>query len=113
MRVAAGAPNLAEVLRGSLRRRFVRCGKTGCHCRKGRGHGPFLYLSVSLGVGRTAQITIPGDLELPARRYVANFARASQILEVISTINRELFRQRALSPGRAGARPPPKRKGGR
>ena len=93
-RALASAPSLAEVLRGTLRRRYIRCGKPGCHCEKGRGHGPFLYLSVTVGVGRTVQITIgPEDREI-ALRYVRNYRRLQRVLEKVSKINRELLRQR-------------------
>ncbi len=95
-RVAAKAPNLTEVLRGTLRRRYVRCGKPTCHCQEGRGHGPFLYLSVSLGVGRVEQITIPPEEAGVARQFVQNFQRLRRTLEAISGINRRLLRQRAL-----------------
>jgi hypothetical protein len=90
-------PDLAEVLRGTLRRRYVRCGKEGCHCRKGRGHGPFLYLSVTLAVGRTEQITIATPDVSLARRLLAKYARVGRLLEVVSAVNRELLRRRALS----------------
>lgn len=89
-------PLLTEVIRGTLRQRFVRCGKPTCHCRKSRGHGPVLYLSVTLGVGRTRQITIAPEDAAAVRRYVQNYARAWRLLERISTINRELLQKRLL-----------------
>ena len=102
---AAGkAPPLDEVLRGTLRRRYLRCGKAGCHCRKGRRHGPFFYLNVTLGVGRTRQITIdPGDWAL-ALRYAQNYHRMQDVLEAVSTLNRKLFEDRMLSAPRAGGK---------
>ncbi len=89
-------PELSEVLRGSLVRRFVRCGKRGCRCQKGRGHGPFVYLTVALGVGRSQQVTIAREDREIAERFVANYARLKSLLDEISTINRELLRARAL-----------------
>jgi hypothetical protein len=101
-RAAEQAPPLAEVVRGTLRERYVRCGKAGCHCRKGRGHGPVRYLSVSLGAGESRQITVSAeDFEL-AQRYVDNYERLWKLLEQISTINRELLQQRLLSPEAKG-----------
>jgi hypothetical protein len=94
--LAAAAPDLREVLRGTLRSRFVRCGKSGCHCRKGRGHGPFFYLSVAMGVGRTIQIVIPSQEYPMARGFARNYRRLRQILERVSAINRQLLRQRTL-----------------
>ncbi len=35
------------ILRGSLIERYKRCGKPGCKCADGAGHGPKYYLSVS------------------------------------------------------------------
>jgi hypothetical protein len=107
-RAAASVPDLAEVLRGTLRRRYVRCGKESCHCREGRGHGPFVYLSVTLAVGRTEQITIATPDVGLARRFLANYARAYRLLEVVSAVNRELLRRRALSKGLAGHRRGPR-----
>jgi len=98
---AERVPSLAEVLRGTLRERYVRCGKPGCHCEKGRGHGPFVYLSVALGVGRTAQITIAAEDQATARRLVTNYARVQKAIEAVSEINRQLLQERALP--RAGA----------
>jgi len=98
-RIAAEAPDLVEVLRGTLRSRYVRCGKPRCHCRKGRGHGPFFYLSVAIGVGHTVQITISSEEYRVARGYVRNYRRLQQILERVSGINRRLLRERLITPG--------------
>src|SRR5437868_14889389 len=40
-------PPLQAILRGSLIERYKRCGKPGCKCADGPGHGPKYYLSVS------------------------------------------------------------------
>lgn len=92
----AKAPRLAEILRGTLGRRYVRCGKAGCWCAGARGHGPVLYLSVSLGVGRTHQITMAREGYAVAQQYVRNYERLWRLLEEISTINRTLLQQRLL-----------------
>ena len=94
----ASAPSLDEVMRGTLRERFVRCGRPGCHCQEGKGHGPFLYLSVTLGVGKTVQITIAPKDRAIARRYVRNYQRLQRMLEKVSEINRESLRQRLKKP---------------
>src|SRR3990172_3249597 len=101
-RAGGTAPHLAEILRGTLGRRYVRCGKAGFRCQRGRGHGPVLYLSVSLGVGRTHQVTIAREAFAGAQRYVQNYARLRRVLEAISTVNRTLLQQRRLP-----APPPP------
>ena len=93
---AHNAPLLTDVLRGTLRKRFIRCGKATCHCRKGRGHGPVNYLSVTLGVGQTRQITVASEDVDTARRYIQNYERVWRLLESISTINRELLQKRLM-----------------
>jgi len=40
-------PDLEAILKGSLVERYKRCGKPGCKCARGRGHGPKYYLSIS------------------------------------------------------------------
>ena len=96
--IASEAPALTEVLRGTLRERYVRCGKSGCRCERGQGHGPFVYLSVTLGVGRTTQITVAAEDQATARRLVGNYARLQEAVEAISSINRQLLQRRALVP---------------
>lgn len=31
------------MLPGTVHAQYVRCGKKNCHCREGRGHGPYYY----------------------------------------------------------------------
>jgi len=106
--LVASAPELTEVLRGSVGERYVRCGKENCHCKEGVGHGPVFYLSVSLGVRQTKQIALDVDSVELARRYVRNYVRLQEVLEEISAINRELLaeervanRRRRRNPGGA------------
>ena len=97
-------------MRGSLRRRYIRCGKPGCHCRQGKGHGPFWCLSVTLGVGRTKDITIaPEDYEI-ARHFVDNYKRMKDVLEKVSSLNRQLFQERLLRPSPEHEEPKVKRR---
>jgi len=97
-RVLADLPDLTEILRGSLRRRFVRCGKAGCHCQRGRGHGPVMYLSTSQADGQTRQITITADAYALAKRYVENYERVRRVLDQVCSVNRDLLQQRLLPP---------------
>ena len=90
------ASQFSLVLRATLRRRYVRCGKPGCHCREGRGHGPFIYLSTSHGAGRTRQITVGPEACETARLYVQNYHRLWRLLEKISDVNWQLLRERLL-----------------
>src|SRR4051795_3700216 len=86
------------ILRGSLIERFKRCGKPGCKCAEGPGHGPKYYLSVSYPSARPQMDYVPQELHDQVTELLANYHRAREILEQISEINHELLRRReALS----------------
>jgi hypothetical protein len=87
-------PPLQAVLRGSLIERYSRCGKPGCHCAEGKGHGPKYYLSVSFPGERPQMDYVPQELEPQAREYLNNLQQAREILEQVCEINRELLRRR-------------------
>lgn len=95
--------SLAGVLRGSIVERSIRCGKPTCRCATGEGHRTY-YLAVGLPPGRMLQITLPAELVPLARRWNRNFRRWREVLEQISTLNRELLRRRWVEP--AGGRKP-------
>ena len=89
-------PPLQAVLRGSLIERYKRCGKPGCKCGDGPGHGPKYYLSVSYPGLRPQMDYVPQDSHPQIAEFVANYHRAREILETISEINRELLRRREV-----------------
>jgi hypothetical protein len=87
-------PPLIAILRGSLIERYKRCGRPGCKCAKGRGHGPKYYLSVSYPRLRPQMDYVPQEFHAQVRKFLANYQRAREILEEICEINRELLRRR-------------------
>jgi hypothetical protein len=87
-------PPLRAILRGSLIERYKSCGKPGCHCATGPGHGPKYYLSVSFPGARPQMEYVPQEYHAQTTAYVANYQRAREILEQICEINRELLRRR-------------------
>lgn len=87
-------PPLEAILRGSLIKRFKRCGKPGCKCARGPGHGPKYYLSVSMPGSRPQMDYVPQEDQKLVEEYLANFRLAREILEEISNINRELMRRK-------------------
>ncbi len=87
-------PPLQAVLRGSLIERYNRCGKPGCHCVEGKGHGPKYYLSVSFPGERPQMEYVPQELEPQTREYLNNLQQAREVLEQVCEINRELLRRR-------------------
>jgi hypothetical protein len=89
-RLLGKLPPLEDVLRGSIVERSICCGRASCHCAEGVGH-PVTYLSVTLGGGKTKQISLPPALREQARRGVSVYLECWAILEEISEINRELL----------------------
>ena len=87
-------PPLQAILRGSLIERYKRCGKPGCKCADGRGHGPKYYLSVSYPGSPPQMDYVPQQDYEQATEFIANYHRAREILEEICEINRELLRRR-------------------
>jgi hypothetical protein len=87
-------PPLTAILRGSLIERYKRCGKPGCKCADGPGHGPKYYLSVSYPGLRPQMDYVPQESHAQAVEFLANYHRAREILEAICEINRELLRRR-------------------
>ena len=87
-------PPLKSILRGSLIERFKRCGKPGCKCSDGPGHGPKYYLSVSYPGLHPQMDYVPQEAHAQTAEFLANFHQAREILEKICEINRELLRRR-------------------
>lgn len=78
-------------LRGSLVRRFGRCGKLGCACRTGRGHGPYYVLSTrSAGAGGFAYLDAPRVAQ--ARELLGRKRRFLARLRRLRALNAELVR---------------------
>lgn len=100
-------PPLEDVLRGSLLRREIRCGKPTCRCATGAGH-PIVYVTVTFPGGRTQQVTVPPDLARTVQRWIDNYGRWWQAIEDVSAINRRLLQRREVpsdpSPRRARRR---------
>ena len=87
-------PPLTAVLRGSLIERYKPCGKPGCHCAAGPGHGPKYYLSISYPSGPPHVEYVPQASYAQITEFLANYHRAREIVEQICEINRELLRRR-------------------
>jgi hypothetical protein len=97
-RLLGGLPDLRKILRGSLVTRYRRCGVKTCHCAaKGdAGHGPAYYLMVTVGPGNTLQVYVPEEHRERVEGWIENLREVRQILEEVSTLNRELLRQGKL-----------------
>lgn len=89
-------PPLQSILRGSLIERYKPCGKPGCKCANGPGHGPKYYLSVSYPGKRPQMDYVPQESAGQAAEFLDNYHRARAILDEICEINRELLHRREL-----------------
>ena len=87
-------PPLQAILRGSLVERYKRCGKPGCKCANGPGHGPKYYLTVSFPKRPPEMEYVPEAFQEKVNEYLENYRKAKEILEELSSINRELLRRR-------------------
>lgn len=101
-RHAQAAPDLTQVLRGSLFERTRRCGVPSCHCASGDGH-PVVCVGVTLPGGKNVQVTVPPELFPVVRHWTENYRRLWELIEDVSAINRELLRGRLLDPSAATA----------
>ena len=87
-------PPLKAILRGSLIERFKRCGRPGCKCARGVGHGPKVYLSVSVPKARPVMVYVPQELRSKIEPLVADYRRTRELLDEVAAINLELLRRR-------------------
>src|SRR6266481_8318739 len=100
-------PPLDRLLRGSLIERYKPCGKPGCKCARGRGHGPKYYLSVSHYGQRPQMDYIPQNYYRQTSEYLAHYHRLRQIVDEICAINRELLCRRERLCATSMSPPPP------
>ena len=87
-------PSLKALLRGSLIERYKRCGKPGCRCAQGPGHGPKYYLSVSFPKRRPLMEYVPQDQSDEVEEFLDNYRRAKAIVDKICEINFQLLHRR-------------------
>lgn len=87
-------PNLEQILKGTLIERYKPCGKPGCKCAQGPGHGPKYYLSISRTGERPQMDYVPLEYHDQVEQYLANYRLAWEIISEIAQINQELLRRR-------------------
>jgi hypothetical protein len=94
-RLAARLTDPIVMLSGSLVNQTRRCGKPGCGCVDGDGHGPYTYLRVR-AAGRARLRYVPSALVPVVARRLARTATFEMVLAEISAINTELLARREL-----------------
>src|SRR5262245_51447074 len=81
---------LRQQLKGSLFTRWGRCGKSGCACAKGQGHGPYYVFSTRSG-GAGGFTYLERDRAATARRLVGGYKQFRKGLRRLRVLNRELL----------------------
>ena len=95
-------PVTGEILCGSLLQRTIRNHAEGCaKCASGEGH-PLAVLTVSYPGGRTRQFSLRRERVAEVRRWLRNYQKLKEAIEVICELNHELLRpEQAPSPEQA------------
>jgi hypothetical protein len=84
-------PVTGELLRGSLLERTVRHTKGCSKCARGEGHQVFV-LTVTYAGGRTRQISVRRERVAEVRRWLDNYQKLREAIEVVCELNHELLR---------------------
>ena len=83
-----------ELLRASYVEQFLTCGKPACSCHQGQKHGPYYYLTQSLGPGQIRKFLLKSpEQQDQARRGTAAYSQFIEGVEELSQINAELLRR--------------------
>ena len=95
-REAAKAPPVVDVIRGTLLRYLLTCGKATCRCHRSvrNRHGPYWYVAVSYARGRQRRYLLPAAHVPRARRAIAAYKKLWAALCRISEINLALLKLR-------------------
>ena len=90
-------PIAGEILRGSLLARIVRHTRGCPKCARGEGH-PVSVLTVSYPGGRTRQFSLRREQVSEVRRWLDNYQKLKDAIEVICELNHDLLRPDAAAP---------------
>lgn len=87
-------PGWTEIIRGSLTRYYLTCGKASCRCHRSKSerHGPYWYVSVPAGKGRNKSYLLRAEQVPLARQATAAYQRLWKALCLISDLNLALLR---------------------
>ena len=89
-----------DLIHASFLERFLKCGRSNCHCHQGEKHGPFFYLSRCLAKGQMRSLLLKGQPQiLQGRRSVESYQQLLLTLDQLSEINWELLRRGESLPG--------------
>lgn len=82
-----------KILRGSLIEVYKKCGKPGCKCEKGVGHGPKHIMTINFPKRKPEHDYIALEYVTQVKEYVSNYHQFKDIIEQICVINREILKR--------------------
>ncbi len=94
---------LGNLMRGTIVRVGVQCGRRGCACTQGAKH-PKRHLSVTLE-GRTQTCYLGPEREVLVAPLLAEYQRAWQLINGLTAVNLALLRGQHPGGPRRGRRP--------
>jgi hypothetical protein len=82
---------------GSVSKRYLTCGKSGCPCHTdpAQRHGPYLYWSSKVA-GRSVSKALSGPQAQVVQQWVANRVRFDSIVEQMKQVAKEAFEAAAV-----------------
>lgn len=83
-----------KILRGSLIETYKKCGKPGCKCENGIGHGPKHSITINFPKQKPEHDYIPLEYVTQVKEYLDNYHQFKEVLEQICAINREILKRR-------------------
>jgi hypothetical protein len=90
-------PVTGELLRGSLLERTVRHNSGCAKCARGEGHQVHV-LTVSYGGGRVRQFSVRRERVAEVRRWLDNYQKLKEAIELICELNHDLLRPEGALP---------------
>lgn len=79
----------APLVGASLVQYQIKCGKGNCSCKKGKGHGPYDYLSARVK-GKTRLKLIPKEMFGPIQASVQRYRDYQDHLRLIRRLNKDM-----------------------
>ena len=83
-----------KILRGSIIESYKKCGKPGCKCENGIGHGPKHSMTINFPKRRPEHDYIPLQYVTQVKEFVSNYHQLKEVIEQICAINREILKRR-------------------
>jgi len=83
-----------KILRGSIVESYKKCGKPGCKCEHGKGHGPKYSMTINFPKRRPENDYIRLEQITQVKEYVDNYHQLKDLIEQICVINRIIIKRR-------------------